>query len=198
MSLRYAILGLLNTKARSGYDLAKTMDKSTMFFWHASQSQIYPELKRLKQEGLVEMEQVINENRPFKQMYYLTDKGKEIFLEWLHKTPKTHIHREPFALQVYLSEELETTVLLSKIRDEAAFHKQQLDNYLEIEQGYLSRSDLYDPHIRGKYIALKNGIAYEKMMIDYLYWAEHFVRNSPNKDESDLVPEMEASSTGVH
>lgn len=55
MSLEYAILGFLNYKPQSGYDLKKIFDTSVRHFWAADQSQIYRILTRLTERGLVEM-----------------------------------------------------------------------------------------------------------------------------------------------
>ena len=48
------ILGVLAVEPRSGYDIKALTDKSTRFFWAASYGQIYPELKRLAERGLIE------------------------------------------------------------------------------------------------------------------------------------------------
>ena len=47
------ILGLLATAPLSGYEIKAIVDRSTRFFWAASYSQIYPELRRLEQDGLI-------------------------------------------------------------------------------------------------------------------------------------------------
>ena len=47
------ILGLLAIAPRSGYEIKAVVDRSTRFFWAASYSQIYPELRRLEQDGLI-------------------------------------------------------------------------------------------------------------------------------------------------
>ena len=47
------ILGLLQLGARTGYDVKRSADLSTRFFWGASYGQIYPELRRLTEAGLV-------------------------------------------------------------------------------------------------------------------------------------------------
>ena len=47
------ILGMLALGARTGYDIKRAIDLSTRFFWGASYGQIYPELHRLAERGLV-------------------------------------------------------------------------------------------------------------------------------------------------
>ena len=61
MSLRHAVLGMLASQPGTGYELTQWFDRSLSHAWHASHSQIYPELAKLEAEGLVE---VIGEGRP--------------------------------------------------------------------------------------------------------------------------------------
>ena len=52
----YVILGMLAWGPLSGYDIKAVVDRSVRFFWAASYGQIYPELKRLSEAGLIEGE----------------------------------------------------------------------------------------------------------------------------------------------
>ena len=47
------ILGMLAARPRSGYEIKQLVDSSARFFWAASYGQIYPELKRLEEAGLI-------------------------------------------------------------------------------------------------------------------------------------------------
>ena len=49
----YVILGMLAWGPSSGYDVKAVVDRSVRFFWAASYGQIYPELRRLSDAGLV-------------------------------------------------------------------------------------------------------------------------------------------------
>ncbi len=64
MSLEHSILGFLNYRPYSGYDLKKIFDTSVRHFWPADQSQIYRTLNRLTENGWVEMEKIEQDNRP--------------------------------------------------------------------------------------------------------------------------------------
>ena len=54
MALRYALLGALADQPRTGYELLKHFQQSLAYAWPASHSQIYPELARLLEDGLIE------------------------------------------------------------------------------------------------------------------------------------------------
>jgi PadR family transcriptional regulator, regulatory protein AphA len=76
------VLGLLATRPLSGYDIKTIVDRSTRFFWAASYGQIYPELKRLEQEGLIEGADASNGNRG-RRVYELTTAGHQALVDWL-------------------------------------------------------------------------------------------------------------------
>ena len=61
---------------------------STRFFWAASYGQIYPELKRLEQAGLIRGERDATDGRR-RKAYELTDAGREALHEWLTPTRRT-------------------------------------------------------------------------------------------------------------
>jgi DNA-binding PadR family transcriptional regulator len=54
MSLRDAVLAALLEGESSGYDLAKGFDASVANFWMATPQQLYRELERLAEQGLIQ------------------------------------------------------------------------------------------------------------------------------------------------
>jgi len=76
------ILGMLKLGARTGYDIKRVTEFSTRFFWGASYGQIYPELRKLEQRGLIE-----GEHDPrgavARRAYHLTAAGEAALHEWL-------------------------------------------------------------------------------------------------------------------
>ncbi len=83
MSLGFGILGFLSYGTMSGYDLVKAFGSSLEFFWHAQNSHIYLELKKLEQKGYISGEVVIQSDRPNKRLYTITQEGRTAFLDWL-------------------------------------------------------------------------------------------------------------------
>ena len=80
-SAAYVILGMLHERPMSGYDIKQIADKSVRHFWNVSYGQIYPELKRLTEAGLVEPEDVSTGSRQ-RNLYRLTDSGREELAGW--------------------------------------------------------------------------------------------------------------------
>ena len=82
MALRYAILGLLSAEPMSGYDLAKWMDRGLGNIWSAHASQIYPELARMVEAGVIV--EVPGDTGPRRRRVYgISDHGADDLREWL-------------------------------------------------------------------------------------------------------------------
>lgn len=102
MSLKYSILGLLHYRDMHGYQIKKTIENHFGQMWSINYGQIYPNLKKLKDEGLVTMVEEENpgEKGPSRKMYSITDKGSRVFLEWLGSLPeKGMLLRDPFLMR---------------------------------------------------------------------------------------------------
>ena len=76
------ILGMIAFGKRTGYDIKQLVDQSTRHFWAASYGQIYPELRRLEQQGLVRGRPEPSGGRA-RTVFELTDAGQRALVEWL-------------------------------------------------------------------------------------------------------------------
>ncbi len=101
MSLRYAVLGLLERKASTGYELAQMFDLSLRTAWHAGHSQIYPELSRLEAAGLV---QVVARGARGSKTFALTDEGRSELRQWLVGTAVSRSIHDERALRFFLNQ----------------------------------------------------------------------------------------------
>src|ERR1700720_3628356 len=100
MSLRDAVLAALLDGESSGYDLAKSFDASVANFWMATPQQLYRELDRLAEEGLIQARIVHQERRPNKRMFSLTEAGYEAIQEFTARAPKPSVIRDELAVKV--------------------------------------------------------------------------------------------------
>ena len=121
MSLPFGLLGLLNYQDLTGYDLTKMFEGSLNFFWHAQSSQIYRELGRMEKLGLVASRNIIQDGRPNKRLYSITDAGRKEFIEWLSdaKVEFENPHHAVLMRVFFGSDDPEATLeLMIKIRDQ--------------------------------------------------------------------------------
>jgi len=105
MSLRYAILGYLSSGPGSGYDLVQQLDGALGWFWAASHSQIYPELRNLESAGLIRGTATTVGERLEKRVYSLTDEGSRALREWTDKAPQYRPNRDAERLQLIFADD---------------------------------------------------------------------------------------------
>ncbi|HMA17409.1 MAG TPA: PadR family transcriptional regulator [Thermoanaerobaculia bacterium] len=87
MSLPHVLLGLLDRQPRTGYDLARAIREEMEPVWRAEISQIYPELARLRREGLVVLRVLGPRRGPLRNLYRVTAAGRRELRRWLLEAP---------------------------------------------------------------------------------------------------------------
>lgn len=126
VSLNHAILGFLNYKPLTGYDLKKAFDASVQHFWSADQSQIYRTLARLAERDLVEMEVVPQDGRPSRKVYHITDAGREELRRWLTTPLPPQKTRVAWLIQVFFAAQLPDAAIAALFERLAQNLRQQL------------------------------------------------------------------------
>jgi DNA-binding PadR family transcriptional regulator len=114
------ILGLLAWEPRTGYEIKQVTDTSTRFFWGASYGQIYPELRRLEQAGLVTAKEEPRGRVP-RRVYRLTAKGRKTFEAWLGAEDDQYEVRDEGLLRLFFAELMTPEQRLQLIRRRQAW-----------------------------------------------------------------------------
>lgn len=84
MSLKHGLLGLLKLEGpTTGYELDKLFKETLNYFWQANTSQIYRELNAMERAGWLESERVMQEEKPNKRVYTITQEGDQELKSWL-------------------------------------------------------------------------------------------------------------------
>jgi DNA-binding PadR family transcriptional regulator len=94
----YALLGILSLGPMSGYDIKAFITTSIGFFWQESYGQIYPTLRRLREQKLVNRKVSRQKGRPDRHVYSLTAAGRRRLSNWL----AADIEPEPVRLELLL------------------------------------------------------------------------------------------------
>src|ERR1700694_1121022 len=79
----YAVLGLVDMRPSSGYDLAALADRSLGYFWPISRTLVYRELGRLESLAWVRSEPVAQDRLPDKCVWSTTQQGRHSLADWL-------------------------------------------------------------------------------------------------------------------
>lgn len=172
MSLKYAVLAALLEGEASGYELSKVFDASFANFWPATPQQLYRELERLAQDGLVEARVVRQERRPDKRMFTLTETGREDLRTFAAEPPRRPTAvRDELLIKLQAMEDPETTQAL--IEERMTWARGKLDRYARVRDRLLDgRTEdefLRDSDRVGPYLTLLRGISFEE---ENLRWCE--------------------------
>jgi DNA-binding PadR family transcriptional regulator len=130
----YVILGMLSIQPNlSGYELHKVIEDNFGSFWSESYGQIYPTLKRLAVEGLINPSMSISTSKKRRQAYALTDAGRVFLREWLARPFQDDPPRNEFLLKLFFGGEAAPGTALKHVRELLDRNRRVLAGLQEIE-----------------------------------------------------------------
>lgn len=129
---KYALLGVLSLMSGSGYDIKKFCDSSIGYFWNENYGHIYPVLQRMEDEELITKEVKQTEGRPSKNVYSITQKGRDELQEWLMLPEEQEPIRSEFLLKMFLSKDISTEKIIEKLKIIKVKSEEELKQYSEI------------------------------------------------------------------
>lgn len=174
MSLRDAVLAALLEGEYSGYDLAKEFDASVANFWMATPQQLYRELDRLAEQGLIRARVVHQERRPNKRMYSLTDAGREEIQQFTGKPPRPGTMRDELMIKLAAADAGDTQAVRDSVAERLRWAVAKLERYERLRARLLAgrTEDEFVAQAErvGPYLTLLRGISFEQ---ENVRWAEH-------------------------
>ncbi len=167
-TLKYAILGLLNQKEMSGYDLMKQFESTLCEFWTAKHSQIYPELKKLTEEGRVTYQIEKSETSAEKKIYHITDAGREDFLDWLATETKAQpTPKDISRLKIFFCNCLDPKDRKFMLEDQLHKHRTRMKHLKDNQKKFTGVPDSSSNEF-GDYLVLMGAVMREEMTIAWL------------------------------
>jgi DNA-binding PadR family transcriptional regulator len=129
MSLRHGLLGLLEEGPASGYDLTKRFEELLGSIWPAKHPQIYQELGRLADAGLIEIESHGPRQR---KSYRIAPDGRKELARWLTEVPVDHGLKSEAFLRTFFIWTLPDKVRHRLLQQEAEFFRAQAASYASL------------------------------------------------------------------
>lgn len=169
MSLKHAILVLLETEPASGYDLYKQFKQSLGYFWNASHQQVYQQLKRMSEDGWLDYSAEIQSDRPDRKVYRMTDKGREALLAWLNAPVKPNKLNDALLVKLFGGDSLPPGTLIDELDRHTAIHRHTLDKLLAIQSQYERMPEDQRRPWELPFLTLRRGILGEQAWLD---WAQ--------------------------
>lgn len=127
----YAILGILNISPGTGYDIKKYCDTVLSGFWNENFGHIYPTLKKMLIDGLVEI--VESETSEKKIQYQITPKGQTELDAWLMEDTEIQPMRSEFMLKLLFSSNQPKKHIIKMLEDYKQIHVRKLEKYLDMQ-----------------------------------------------------------------
>lgn len=182
MSLRHAVLGVLDAREMTGYELTQFFEVSARWVWSAPQSQIYPTLKQMEADGLIAGEDQVRGTRLRRRSYAITADGRAELERWLLEDHGEAPLRDPFLLQMLFLDMVDPDEAVPVLRREADGQRAQLERWRDhralIEAGdtplLRERLTRRDPQDHARIIELKAAVFehLESVALDRLRWLE--------------------------
>jgi DNA-binding PadR family transcriptional regulator len=190
MALAEAIMVCLTERPMTGYELAKTFDASIGFFWRASHQQIYRELQQLSARHLVSSKEVIQNDKPNKTIYSITEEGLERIRSWSRELGDRPPVRDNMLLKLYALDRIDLDALAREIANRLDKHRARLVTY---ERFMATRYANRPLGIRdtGRLLGLKVGLMTERGYVD---WCEGALTTiaSIREPASELTQQLRA------
>lgn len=163
MALRHVLMILLHEKPASGYELTKAFEEVAGNFWQASHQQVYRELSRMRDEGLVDAEDIAQQGRPDKKDYSLTEEGLTQLREWLRQPTVAKRSNDEGLVRLLGARLLGREALMRDLQAQGDAHRQRLEMYRQMEQAedFANNVGAMAVYERMAYLALLKGIRME-------------------------------------
>ncbi|WP_405655915.1 PadR family transcriptional regulator [Streptomyces sp. RK9] len=166
MALRHAVLAALLDGEFSGYQLAKGFDIGVANFWHALPQQLYAELSRLESDGLVAGREVVQDGRPNKRMFRVTDAGVAELERFAAAPAKPSFIRDDLLVKVQAVDGVDAAPVIAQLRERAAVAEAKaevLGKLLRRLRGDLDEAEFLLVGQRiGPYLTCRRGLAFER------------------------------------
>ncbi|MEU7058093.1 PadR family transcriptional regulator [Streptomyces sp. NPDC046197] len=176
MALRHAVLAALLEGELSGYQLAKTFDLGVANFWYAQPQQLYAELNRLEKDGLIAGREVVQEARPTKRLFHVTDAGLAELEAFSAAAAKPSFVRDDLLVKVQAADHVDPQTLIAQLGERAAVAGAKIDLFGKLlrsmrgdrtEEEFLRHGDRIGP-----YLTCMRGLAFEEGNRD---WCERTI-----------------------
>ncbi|MGW0037223.1 PadR family transcriptional regulator [Gordonia sp. NPDC003376] len=167
MALEHAIMVSLSERPGTGYELGRQFDRSIGHFWSATHQQIYRTLRKLHADGLVSYEPVVQEGRPDKKVYTLSDAGREALREWVATPTPIQKLRDDLGLKIRAAQIADLPEVITELHRHRELHVARLDLYRGFEKDDYPDPDRLTGRRLHQYLVLRGGVRIEEGFIDW-------------------------------
>ncbi|RNL70099.1 PadR family transcriptional regulator [Streptomyces sp. I6] len=167
MSLPHAILTALLEKPSSGLELTRRFDRSIGYFWSATHQQIYRDLGKLEEAGLIRALPSAQPARGRRKEYEVLPAGRAELAGWVGRSEDPKPVRDALLLRLRAAAVVGTEGLEAELGRHLDLHRRQLAEYEDIEKRHFPpERDAAGDRLR--HVVLRGGIELERFWIGWL------------------------------
>lgn len=178
MSLKHAILVLLDREPGSGYDLTQRFGKGIGHFWQASHQQIYQQLKKLDEEKLVSFKTEAQSGKPDRKVYAITNQGQKALAIWIQQAEKPPVVRDALLIKVFAAKPEDKDAIIAELNRHILIHEKTLTSHQQLEADFFKADSKLQQAAKFQYLTLRRGIRYEREWIEWLEETRHLIENN--------------------
>ncbi len=142
MDFELVTLGFLNSSPKTGYRMQEIAGKMMLNF-NVSLNQVYPTLRKLEEQGIVKKETVIQTARPNKNVYSITEAGRDYFFQRITGPHEPFDYILDFLLRVIFFRFLSQEQVISEFEKEISSLQEQIDDLEMMESKVNEKADEY-------------------------------------------------------
>jgi len=169
MSLRHALIGLLVEQPASGWDLSRRFQEILGSVWPAGHPQIYGELRKLQDEGLIDLD---SEGPRGRKAYRATEAGVAEVRRWLTTTEVDHTLRSEPLLRSAFFFLMTPDELADHLDREAAFFRDRAARYRALADAKDRGEFGHGPLSQSLRVALEASLRIDEALAGWAQWAK--------------------------
>lgn len=123
----------------TGYDLSRFFESTARWVWSAPQSQVYPLLRRLEEDGLIVGDEQTRGERLRRVEFTPTEAGLAELRRWLGESHEEPSLRDPLLLQSLFFDMIQPAVAEGVLRDTIASLRERIDQWVVHRSRLLAR-----------------------------------------------------------
>jgi len=172
---RYVVLGMLTAAPMTGYGLRQAIAGSVGHFWQESYGQLYPTLRALAAEGLVDARATRGGPGRAGATYRITPSGRAALAAWLALPPVLEPERNEVLLKVFFAGAVPPEVTARNLERVAVLLRSQR---ADLEAIGVRMDAVPEPHPDAPYwrLTLDFGLVFTRTALDWIDHAQAVLR----------------------
>jgi PadR family transcriptional regulator AphA len=188
---RYVVLGMLAAAPMSGYGLRQAIAGSVGHFWQESYGQLYPTLRALAAERLVDARATRGGPGRAGAVYHLTARGRAALAAWLALPPVLEPQRNEMLLKVFFAGAVPAEVTARNLERVAALVRAQRE---QLEAIALHMDSIEVPHPDAPFwrLTLDFGLVFTRTALEWIDHAQQVLRARQRRAPARPAPAARA------